>query len=68
METVKPNENQTPKIDNQVELEGGIKVDLHNEPFATPTIERDYTDAGINTNKTAQPKVQPDSKVNPSPD
>lgn len=67
METVKPTENQTPKIDNQVELEGGTKINLDNEPFATPTIERDYTDAGINTNKTAQPKVQPEPKVNPQP-
>lgn len=67
METVKPNETPTPKIDNQVELEGSIKVDLYNEPFATPTIERDYTDAGINTNKTAQPKVQTADKGNIPP-
>lgn len=67
METVKPNENQTPKIDNQVELEGGTKINLDNEPFAKPTIERDYTDAGINTNKTAQPKVQTSDKGNIPP-
>lgn len=52
-------QNPTPKIDNQVELEGGSKINLTDEPFAKPTIERDYTDAGINSSKTSQQKAAP---------
>jgi hypothetical protein len=40
-------------VDNQVELEGGGKINISEEPFARPTVERDYTDAGVNSHKTA---------------
>jgi len=47
------NQNTSKPIDNQVELEGGGKIDISSEPFARPTVERNYTDAGINSHKTA---------------
>lgn len=47
------NPNTSKPIDNQVELEGLGKIDISSEPFARPTVERNYTDAGVNSNKTA---------------
>ena len=47
------NQNTSKPIDNQVELEGSGKIDISSEPFARPTVERNYTDAGINSHKTA---------------
>jgi hypothetical protein len=58
-------------IDNQVELEGVGKINISEEPFARPTVERDYTDAGVNSHKTASTvndKAKADTaQPNPNP-
>lgn len=60
MQTNKTEQNNTaPKIDNQVELEGGTKINLDSEPFAKPTIERDYTNEGVGAPKQTPPKTPP---------
>lgn len=45
--------NTKTPVDNQVELEGGGKINIEDEIFARPTVERDYTDAGVNSHKKA---------------
>lgn len=53
MEDQLNDKNTKTPVDNQVELEGGGKINIEDEIFARPTVERDYTDAGVNSHKKA---------------
>ena len=62
------NQNPTPEKTtgkNEVELESLGKINLDEEPFARETIQRDYTDAGINSNKAAS-NTQANANTNAS--